>query len=482
VIEKAIDPDPAKRFQSAGALSSALSETLGLPAEKAEPVKDTEKSRTLKDVLTIRRVVVLGVVAVLWATGVFHRKPAGPKQPADKVASADGNSAYLKAEELLLRYDQKKNVTDAIDLLSKADPNSAPVQADLCRAYFLRYRVTLDPDLLKRAQTACNTAIGLDGNLAPPYVTLARMSAMAGHTALATTQAQKAMQLDKHSAEAYGAQAEVFEAEGRDGDAIAAVEKAIDLAPDDWRWRVLLGSYYYNDGRLEDAAAQYENAVKIVPDNSFALGNLGLADMQLDRLANAQANLEKSAQVNPSFWAYSQLGELFKAEGDYRQAIESNKKALDLNRTNYMAWGNLGSAYLRAPDGRNEAIKSYMKAIDLAEAARKESPQDSGLLVALGGYYATIGDANHAMPLLRQAVALDPDSADVLYIAGDGYELLHKRDQAIPLIAKALALGYHSVQFEHEPELAALRQDPNFKKALLAAQQKHLLDSQNKKG
>jgi len=41
VIEKAIDPDPAKRFQSAGALSSALSETLGLPAEKAEPVKVT---------------------------------------------------------------------------------------------------------------------------------------------------------------------------------------------------------------------------------------------------------------------------------------------------------------------------------------------------------------------------------------------------------------------------------------------------------
>ncbi len=122
-----------------------------------------------------------------------------------------------------------------------------------------------------------------------------------------------------------------------------------------------------------------------------------------------------------------------------------------------------------------------MKAIDMAEAARKESPQDSMLLASLAGYYATIGDASHALPLLRQAVALDPDSADVLYIAGDGYELLHKRDQAIPLIANALALGYHSIQFVHEPELAALRQDKNFKKALLAAQQKHLLDSQNKK-
>jgi tetratricopeptide (TPR) repeat protein len=147
-----------------------------------------------------------------------------------------------------------------------------------------------------------------------------------------------------------------------------------------------------------------------------------------------------------------------------------------------MAWGNLGSAYLRAPDGRNEAVKNYLKAIDLAEAARRESPQDSMLLGLLGGYHATLGDAVHALPLLRQAVALDPDSADILYIAGDGYELLHKRDQAIPLIAKALALGYHSVQFEHEPELAGLRQDPAFEKALAQAKQKHLLDRPSKKG
>jgi serine/threonine protein kinase/Flp pilus assembly protein TadD len=485
VIEKAIDPDPAKRFASAGALSSALSETLGLPTEKAEPAKENWKRSTWVQ-SPVLWVLIAGVlIALMWRAGIFHHRAAGADATDSETAPADVNSEYLKADALLKRYDQKKNVTDAIDILNDVihkEPNFALGQSGLCQAEFQEYRVTRDSSLLKQAETACNTAIKLNGDLAPPYVTLARMSAMAGNTALAMTQVQQAMHNNPHSAEAYGAQAEVFEAEGRDSDAVAAVQNAIDLAPDDWRWPILLGVYYYNDGRLQDAAAQYENAVKIVPDNSFALGNLGLADMQLDRLADAQANLEKSAQLNSSFWAYTTLGELFKIEGNYQQAIEANKKALELNQTNYMAWGNLGSAYLRAPDGRDEAIKNYMKAIDLAEAARKESPQDSMLLVLLGGYYATIGDGAHAQPLLRQAVALDPDSADVLYIAGDGYELLHRRDQAIPLIAKALALGYHSVQFEHEPELAALRQDPNFKKALLAAQQKHLLDSQNKKG
>ena len=508
VVEKAIDPDPAKRFQSAGALSSALSETLGLPAEKAEkaepaketgkfdllknllglpvekaePARDKGKFDLLKNLLTIRKLVVLVVLAVLWVAGIFHRKPATGSAPTvATTAPADANSDYLKADELLQRYDKKKNVTDAIDMLNKADLNSAPVEADLCRAYFLRYRVTLEQDLLKQAQTACNQALKLNANLAPPYVTMARISAMTGHKALAMTQAQEALKLDSTSAEAYGAEAEVYSAEGRDSDAIAAVQQAIAMAPDDWRWPVLLGAYYYNDGRLNDAATQYQNAVSISPDNAIALQDVGLADMQLDRLPQAEKSLEKSLDLQPSFAGYTDLAEIYKSEGNYQKAIDTSKKALALNQTNYLAWGNLGSAYLRAPNGRDEAIKNYMKAIDMAEAARKESPQDSMLLASLAGYYATIGDASHALPLLRQAVALDPDSADVLYIAGDGYELLHKRDQAIPLIAKALALGYHSIQFVHEPELAALRQDKNFKKALLAAQQKHLLDSQNKK-
>ena len=270
-------------------MSSALSETLGLPAEKAEPVPVEGKPRTLKEFLTIRRLVVLGVVAVLWATSISHRKPAGSAPPAPPAAPADANSNYLKADALLERYDIKKNVTDAIDLLNKADQNSAPVQADLCRAYFLRYRVTLEQDLLKQAQTAIeNTAIGLDASLAPPYVTMARISAMTGHKALAMTQARQALKLDSTSAEAYGAEAEVFEAEGRDSDAIAAVQKAIDLAPGDWRWPVLLGSYYYNDGRLADAAAQYQDAATISPDNAIALQDVGLADMQLDRLPDAK--------------------------------------------------------------------------------------------------------------------------------------------------------------------------------------------------
>ena len=95
------------------------------------------------------------------------------------------------------------------------DPQFALAQSELGLAYFIQYRSSPTPELLEQARAACNRAIAIEPNLAPPYVTLARIEAMAGNNALATQHVQRALQLDPHSADAYGAQSEVFSAEGR---------------------------------------------------------------------------------------------------------------------------------------------------------------------------------------------------------------------------------------------------------------------------
>jgi tetratricopeptide (TPR) repeat protein len=114
-------------------------------------------------------------------------------------------------------------------------------------------------------------------------------------------------------------------------------------------------------------------------------------------------------------------------------------------------------------------VDAYRKAIELAEVARKETPQDPLLLATLGGYYAFLSEKDKALALLRQAVALAPDSPSVLFDAGEGYEILHRRDDAIPLIARSISLGFHANQLERNPELAALRADPNFQTVLKTA-------------
>jgi serine/threonine-protein kinase len=429
-------------------------------------------------------VLLLGAAGTLVYVREGKASFGAGKSGAAALNAGGVNSKYLDAEKLLLRYDKRKNVSDAIGLLNdvlKDDPNDALAQAGLGRAYFLQYRVSRAVGLLDQARAACNRAIQIDPSLAPPWVTLARIDAMAGNTALATQEVERALHNDPRSAEAHGAQAEVFDDEGRSDDAIASVQEAGVLAPDDWRWLVALGNYYYKAAKLEDAAEQFHRAVDITPDNSIVLLDEGVTFLQLGRYDDARASLEKSERIEPSFFAYSTHAEVLSAQGKFAEAVEMSRKALDMDRTNYVAWGNLASAYLWSPGGHDKAIEAYKKAIELAEVSRKETPEEPGLLATLGGYYAEVGQSDRSLALVRQAVALAPNDPSVLFEAGEANEILHRRDDAIQLIAKALALGYHANQLERSPELASLRADPKFQGALQSERTKLSLDTVGKK-
>ena len=471
VVETAQHPDPLRRFVSAGAISSALSEVLGVLSSDLISSAPAQRSG--------RRVVawtalILAVFGGYAAVRAFHL--AGPRQAAQENAPAGVNEQFLKADVLLQRYDIHKNVTDAIDLLNgilSRDPNFAPAQAALGRAYFLDYRVSRAQGELDRARAACDRAVELDATLVRPHVTLASIEAAAGHTDLAMQEANQALHLDPRSADAWGAQSTVLDAEGRTDDAIAAAQKAADLDPGYWGWPVMLGNYFYNEGKLHEARDQYLQAASNSPDNANVLVNLGLVASQLGQYAEAQRNLEKSVQTQPSFLAYATLAEVYGSQGQYGQAIEASQKALDLNPTNYIAWGNLGTAYLFQPDRRTKAVDAFRKAVELAEIARKETPEDPILLAALGGYYAFLGQDGLSLPLLRQAVTLAPENPDVLFLAGDGYEVMHRRADSLPLITRSIALGFPLYQLKRSPELVPLFADPKLQQALQAAERKH---------
>jgi tetratricopeptide (TPR) repeat protein len=491
VVDTAIHPDAGKRFSSAGALATALSGVLAVPVagDEAERVQEARGKRRPRWVYEAAlAALLLGAAGTLVYLREGRALFGAGKSGAAALNAGGVNDKYLEAEKLLLRYDKRKNVSDAIGLLSdvlKEDPNDALAQAGMGRAYFLQYRVSREAGMLDQARAACNRAIQIDPSLAPPWVTLARIDAMAGNSALATQEVQKALHNDPRSAEAYGAQAEVFDDEGRSDDAIASVQKAGVLAPDDWRWPVLLGHYYMEDGKspeeLQAAAEQFREAVGLTPDNSIALLDLGVASLQLGRYDDTRANLEKSAQIEPSFFAYSTLSELLTVQGKFTDAVEMSKKALDLDPTNYVAWGNLASAYLWSSGGHDKAMDAYKKAIELAEASRKETPGDPDLLATLGNYYASVGQSGRSLPLLQQSVALSPNNPNVLFRAGEGYEILDDRAGAIQLIAESLALGYHANQLQRSPELASLRADPKFQEALQSARAKLTLDTAGKK-
>jgi serine/threonine protein kinase/Flp pilus assembly protein TadD len=486
IINKALQKDRGLRYRSAADLLGDLKRLERNPDSARVGMRAELKLSNLRMDWLARPITIALVVMFLLAAGTLTYFRGAVQQLVQSKKAGISYSAYdtyLKAQDLLLRYYKKENVPQAVTLLNEVlaqDPKFALAQADLGRAYFLQYRSSQNTGLMEKARVACKRAIEIDPTLAPPYVTLAGIDAMAGRSSLAMQEVRRALQLDPRSAEAHAAESEVYDAEGRASDAEAAVQKAIDLAPEDWRWPVLLGFYYLATEKLQEAAIQFQRAIDLTPDNAIAYLDLGIVYMRLERFDEARNSLEKCVQIEPNFSAYSSLGALLALEGKYRESVEMNQKAVELDPTNYSTWGNLASAYLWSPDGHAKAMQAYEKAIDLAEVARTETPNDSRLIAILGGYYAAVGRRNRSLPLLRQSIALSPENPRVLYRVGEAYEILGNRSDAVPLIARALARGYPSREFRASPELAALRADPVFSQALSKAELEYSLDKDKK--
>jgi tetratricopeptide (TPR) repeat protein len=466
-VNTATQLDPAKRFATAGQLAEALAQSLGISAEADSPVPPATGRQKMRLMPIVAAALALAVA--LWAAvrtetvrNWFHRGSAAAP------ASADAYDEYLKAQDLLQRSYKDANIAAAaagFQQVLHRDPNFALAAAGLGRAWFLQYRNNRDPKLLDQARAETLKALQLDPDLAPPYVTLARMATLQGQTALAMQQVKKAISLDPHSAEAYGAQAELDQADGRIQEALAAVQHAIDLAPGDWHWPVLLGVMDFSRGKISEAAAELQKGTELDPQNTIALYDLGLARMQLGDFQGARQAFEKDLAIQPDADAYRALGSLLMVQGQYREAEEMDRKSIALRPDDYEVWGNLGGACLWAGE-REKSQQAFRKAIQIAESRLSKSPDDPHLLAALADYYASVQQAPRSEIMIRKAPALAPDDPDVQYECGDSWELLNQRARAIPLLAKAVAVGFNAAEFARNPELAGLRADPAFRKAL----------------
>ena len=480
-VSVAIHLDPAKRYASAGQLAEALSESLGAPSPAGLDL--SAKKAAGKNKLWV------GLAAVLLAAAGFGFWSAGSPRwlhPINERAAAGVTPTqydqFLKAQDLLQHSYTQANLSAAIsgfqDVL-KADPKSALAEAGLGQAYFLQYRNSGDAKLLNQAKEETAKALQSDANLATPYLTMARIASLEGHTQLAMQQVQKAIALDPHSAEAYATLAEVYKTDGRTSDAFTAAQRAIDLAPEDSRWPVKLGGYQFEAGNLQEAAAQFQRSIELAKDNPIAFYDLGLVNTQLGNLPEAEANLRESARLEPYVDTYGAMGNVAELQGKFDEAAALYQKAIALDADTYSAWGNLGSAYLWGGH-REQSLQAYRRAIELALTQAAKTPNDSRLLVQLADFYASSGQGGKSLVFLRKALALSPDDPNINYRAGETYEILGQRGKAIPLIARALARSYHATEFERSPELAGLRSDPAFRTALQKAKSENALDTASK--
>jgi tetratricopeptide (TPR) repeat protein len=463
VVEIAANPDPAKRYRSAGQMIAALTEAAGLGPATVES-KEQSRARWLRWGILA---AVVAAVAILFALPQVRHAFL-----ADTVSgqpSAGIRDDYQKAHNLLEHYYRPQALETAIPLFQKTvsqDPSFVPAFADLGRANVLQFIQLRDTKYIEPARQASLHALSLKPDLASAHVTLGMLYTWTGKNDLASQELDEALRLDKYSAQAYGAQAELFYRQGRNDEVQTTLQKAIILAPEDWGLLQQLGQYYLETGKLAQAAEQYQKAADLVPDNPRAYNNLGLVYRRQGRPAEAVAAFRKAIDLEPTFSRYSNLGIVFLEEGNYAEAQPMFERAISLRPDHYRAWGFLATAYRHTGVDQAKVEETYRKAISLSADLQKSKPNDPYLLADIGGYYAALGMDRESLPLLKQAAALAPDKPEVLYEVAVGYERLHRRDQALLWIDNAAAAGMSTQFLEKQQELSDLRADPRYRAIL----------------
>src|SRR4051812_33356532 len=193
------------------------------------------------------------------------------------------------------------------------------------------------------------------------------------------------------------------------------------------------GLDHHRAGRLQQAEAMYRQALQQQPEQPDALQLLGVLALQAGQPQAALELIGRSAQIAPTFAAFNNLGEAFRALGRMNEAIASYRKSIELNPNHPDAWGNLSLAA-----GQVGRIDEMVSAL---ERLAQLLPDRGDVHDRLGAAYYKQGDPYKAAAAHRRAIALSPNSAPAYANLGLALAKTKAFEEAIASCRRAVELA-----------------------------------------
>jgi serine/threonine protein kinase/tetratricopeptide (TPR) repeat protein len=385
-----------------------------------------------------------------------------PRDPAAR-------ERYLQALGYLQRRDNEAALDGAVALLERlleSEGESAQLLATLGRAWLEKYRVSWNRVWEARAATACQRALELDPDAPEVLVTLGEVHFSAGRYEDAVRDFGRAIEHSTEIVEAHLGLARALEATGSFERAEESCRRAIASRPDDWRCYNQLGLLYFNRGRYADAVGPYRRAAELAPGNARGHSALGTALYHLDRMDEAQAAFRRSIEIQPTPRALTNLGTVLFFMQRYEESADAFERAAALSPFDPHLWGNLGSACRWIPGRTDRATEALERAIALMNEGLERNPRDAQGWAWLSAWLANLRRDAEAIAAVEKALGLAPDDVHCMATAGSVYNLLGDRELSIKWFREAVHRGYGVERLRRDPELAPLREDPDFIRVL----------------
>lgn len=472
IVRKCLDPDPARRYQSAGDLRDDLDRHrtdqplrhAGVPSVRERVRKWSRRHPRLTSNLTLGLVATGLLVGSAGGLLVRQRRiEAAKADTAARLERSEARSAARKLDDdlaaahyLLGARPPEPDTLDAGAALCRAALDRYGLPADgwesrpefralppgeqaqvrdrlseaallLARALFLR--ATPGDDRLDTAAKANALAGQLAGDAAPRAVWSQRADLLRrlGQADEANRSADRAKETPLRTAEDHYLSACEELAAGRYRDAAALFRRAIELDPGDQRSHLGLGLCHEGLGQYPDATACYTTAVALWPDHHGGYRARGLVAVRSRDYARARADLDRAAELDPTGYDIL-LNRAMAHQGlkDWSAGLRDLDRALEL-----------GAARPRVLVQRSR-LKSQMgdKAgaeKDLADGTRDEAGDADGW-VARGVARIELKDYAGAAADFDAALKLNPRSIPAMQNKSHALAKLNRAAEAIQVL------------------------------------------------
>jgi tetratricopeptide (TPR) repeat protein/TolB-like protein len=381
--------------------------------------------------------------------------------PAPSHSAPAGYPRFVAARGYLRQYDRGDNLqraTSELEAITAATPDFAPAQVALGEAYYRQYSGTRKAEWLAKADQAVRRAAEINENEPGVHLMLGRILRATGQNDAAIRELQAAVAADPADVAALLQLAGAHEGAGQFAEAEAAYQQAIRIRPSYYQAYMNLGIFYMNQGKYQAAEEPMTLVTKLAPEFADGYNTLGTLEYYRDNLKEAERLFSRSIELKPTAGAYAnRCGvefDLRKMEG----AVADCRKAVDLQPTSPIAWGNLADA-LAASGKHAEAGQTYRSALEAGNKMLAINPANPELLGSMAKFAAKTGQKNLALDFAARAI-VPSASFRVLYNAGKAYGLCGECGRAAELLQRAFDKGYPRQEARRDPDLTRLRAAP----------------------
>jgi adenylate cyclase len=257
--------------------------------------------------------------------------------------------------------------------------------------------------------------------------------------------------------------------------AIQLFEKAIELDP---RYAAAYAGASSAYGEMYNSFSGQERYRQKAQELSFkalmydsnlpeAYRAMGLAYFLLGNFAEAAESTRKAIEIDPDdFMSYWTLGRILFSQGELERALELFRRVIELKSGFYAAYLYVEQTCRKL--GRvDEAQAASRLVLELLPDYVLQNPDDARARITFAVALLSSGRKEEAIREGDQALELSPEDPLMLYNGACLYSQLGEPERAMLALEQCFAAGYSNMGWaEHDPDLDPLRGDPRFAEML----------------